>query len=112
MLPTDELLVDRTGARTVATTDPLTHCIYLSDDLGGEFLFRVLVHEIGHAAMVSFGLLADIRRMVKPSYWIEAEEWACNLIADYGLAIFESAYEVLGKNAIIVIPREIERLIA
>lgn len=75
-------------------------------------MFRVVVHEMCHAAMVSFDLLKDIRRMVYPSKWIEAEEWVCNLLADYGLTIFRKAYSVFGYDAIQLVPRELERLIA
>lgn len=106
------LLIDRSGELRVATTDPITKCVYLSDKLSGPFLKRVLIHELGHCALVSFDLLDDIHRMVKKRYWIEAEEWVCNLIADYGLTIFEQAYHVLGEDAWLFIPRELERLIA
>lgn len=111
--PDDPMLVDRTGNLTVATTDPATMCVYLSDDLEGGFLNRVLVHELGHCAMFSFGLLGELHRMVIPSMWVEAEEWVCNFIADYGLRIFETASAVLGDNDLLrVVPRETERLVA
>lgn len=111
--PRDPMLVDRTGNLTVATTDPATMCVYLSDDLEGGFLNRVLVHELGHCAMFSFGLIGELHRMVIPSMWVETEEWVCNFIADYGLRIFETASAVLGDNDLLrVVPREIERLVA
>lgn len=89
------LLVDRTGKLTVATTDPKTHDICLSVALHGSFLSRVLVHELGHCAMFSYGLLRAVHRMVRPEYWVEAEEWICNFIADYGYGIFEIADSIL-----------------
>lgn len=110
--PSDQMLVDRTGSRTVATTDPKTKCVYLSSTLQGDFLARVLIHELGHCALVSFNLLDEIRRTVRPEYWVEAEEWVCNFIADYGLKIFTTAYSVLGYDAWKFIPRELEKLIA
>lgn len=110
--PNDPMLVDRTHTRTVATTDPTTGVIYLSYELQGDLLVRVLVHEIGHCAIFSFHLLDDIHRAVYPEYWIEAEEWVCNFIADYGLKIFAAAYSVLGNDAWIFIPYELEKLIA
>lgn len=110
--PGDPTLVDRTGEMRVATTDPDEMCVYVSADLSGEFLCRVLVHELGHAALFSFGLLEDIRRMVLPAYWVEAEEWVCNFIADYGMTIFDSARDILGEDALYVVPPEIERLVA
>lgn len=105
-------LVDRTGTRTVATTDPREHIIFLSWDLSGHFLNTVLIHELGHCAMVSFDLLEEIHRMVRPEYWVEAEEFICNFIADYGLSIFKIVYDVLGDQAMLFLPSEIERWIA
>lgn len=112
-VPSDsKRLIDRTGDLTVATTDPSTGRIYLAENLYGDFLTRVLIHELGHCAMFSFHLLDSIHSMVKPEYWIEAEEWVCNFLADYGQKIFAIAYEFLGNEAISYIPIEYEKLIA
>lgn len=102
------MLIDRTGTRTVATTDPSTGRIYISNGLYGAFFVKVLLHELGHCTMVSFGLTDDIHRMVKPECWVEAEEWVCNFIADYGMKIFRIAYSVLGDDAWMVVPYEID----
>lgn len=109
--PYDPVLIDRTNTLTVATTDPITMCIYLSNDLYGVFLARVLTHELGHCVMISFNLLRRIHRMVLPRYWIEAEEWICNFVADYGMGIFFRTYSILGYDALNYIPQELERLI-
>lgn len=110
--PDSSFLVDRTNNLRVATTDPVTRCIYLSDQLTGDFRNTVLLHELGHCAMFSYGLLKEIHSIVDPEDWIEVEEWVCNFIADYGLKIFETAYEVLGEEAWDRIPKELENLIA
>ena len=110
--PKNPYLMDRTGSLRVATTDPETRIIFLSNDLSGSFLEKVLVHEIGHCALFSFHLVDDIHRMVRPEYWIEAEEWICNFIADYGQIIYSTAYSYLGVHAWKAIPYELERLIA
>lgn len=110
--PYSNYLVDRTQHLRVATTDPTNYTVYLSRMLSGDYLNRVLIHELGHCAMISFDLLNDIHRMVKPEYWEEAEEWICNFIADYGLKIFSAAYSVLGERAWLYVPQELERLIA
>lgn len=104
----DPMLVDRTNTRTVGTTDPVTKTVYLSLDLSGDFLIRVLIHELGHCALISFGLIDDIHRMCYPDCWIEAEEWVCNFIADYGFKIFSSAYKTLGWKALDQIPTGLE----
>lgn len=112
-VPSDSyVLTDRTGLYTVATTDPTTHNVYMSDELKGDFLIRVFLHELGHCCMISFNLIGDIHRMIKPQYWIEAEEWLCNFIADYGRIIFSTVYSVLGYDAIEIVPYELEQWIA
>lgn len=93
-------------------TQPETRIIFLSNDLSGSFLEKVLIHEIGHCALFSFHLVDDIHRMVRPEYWIEAEEWICNFIADYGQIIYSTVYSYLGVHAWKAIPYELERLIA
>lgn len=105
-------LVDRTGNRTVATTDPIKHVVCISDQLNGSFFARVLIHELGHCAMISFDLIDEIHKMVYPEYWIEAEEFMCNFIADYGMLIFQTGYRLFGDKALMFVPFEIERFVA
>lgn len=62
--------------------------------------------------MVSFNLLDDIHRMVRPEYWFEAEEWLCNFLADYGIRLFSVAYELLGDYALQYIIYKFEQLVA
>ena len=110
--PTDPILVDRTNVLTCAVTDPETMTIYLSNKLYGEKLNRVFIHELGHAALFSFDLISDLHRMVKRKYWLEAEEWACNFLADYSGMIFGVAKDILGNRFMYVEPYGIERLVA
>ena len=109
---TDPILVDRTGSLTVAVTDSDSMTIYLSNQLSGSFLNRVLIHELGHCVMYSYGLVNEIHRMCKKRYWIEMEEFCANLLADYGNQIFGLAYAILGNKAIHIVPYEMERLVA
>ena len=100
----DPVLVDRTGSLCIATTDPRTMTVYIADWLDGSLLARVLIHEMSHATMWSNGLITQLRRMVSPEHWIEAEEWICNYIADYGITIYNDAAKVLSGKAIDCIP--------
>lgn len=111
--PTSPKLVDRTHELRVATTDPNDGCIYLSQDLKGDFLIRVLVHELGHCAMFSFGLIDQIHNVVYPECWIDAEEWICNFIADFGMTILDTAYTLIGnyEGALVFVPNEIEKML-
>lgn len=109
--PKSKWLIDRTSTIRLATTDPTTKTIYLSSSLKGDLLVRVFLHELGHCVMFSFGLLNDIRRALPPSKWIDAEEWVCNFIADYGRMIFEIAYDILGEDAWLYVPYKLDKLI-
>ena len=109
--PLSAFLIDRTGHLTVATTDPTSNTIYLANHLYGDFLNRVLIHELGHAAMISFNLLDDIHRMVRQEFWVEAEEWICNFIADYGVQIYAAAHDILGDETWLYVPDGLEKLL-
>lgn len=109
--PNSGYLVDRTGNYRLATTDVRLHYIWLNEDLSGSLLVKVLLHELGHATMASYGLIDELHKLVKKDYWVDAEEWICNLIADYGALIFESAARTLGDEIWDYIPKEIERVL-
>ena len=89
--PNNPILYDHLGV-----TDPNTMTVYLSDELTDDETTKVLLHELGHCAIFSFGLYDQIHTFVKPQYWAYAEDWICNFVADWGRYIFESAYQVLG----------------
>lgn len=82
-----------------------------ADDIArGDLLKRVVVHEIGRCIMHSYGLVDILHRMVKRRYWVEAEEWACNILAEYGELALDRAEKVLGSHGIVAVPKEMERL--
>lgn len=110
--PYDKYLVDRTKHLRLATTDVRSHHIRINEDIEGELLTKVLLHEIGHATMASYGLLDELHRFVKREYWVESEEWVCNLIAEYGALILHSAYEALGDKVWDYIPSQIDRMLS
>lgn len=107
-----DLLIDRSGNRTVATTDPLTCCIYVSQTIFGDFRKRVIAHEMGHAVCFSYGLLDTIHACCYPEKRIEMEEFICNFVADYGEMIFSITYQIIGDDALRLLPMHLERLIA
>lgn len=109
--PDSPKLIDRTGERRVATTDPEEQCIFLSEHLSGSFLNTVLLHELGHCIMLSYGLILTLRSRLPEYLWIPAEEWCCNLIADYGEEIFEKANKILGDYAWDMIPDAMSKIL-
>lgn len=94
--PDSSLLIDRTGNRRVATTDPEARTIYISWNLERSFRKRVLIHELAHASMVSYGLISQVHSFSYPDENIAAEEWICNFLADYGSEIFQIAMSMEG----------------
>lgn len=108
--PTSSYLIDRTGRATVATTDPETYTMYISRILEGDFLVHVITHELGHCVMISYGLLDDIHNTVEPEYWIDAEEWICNFVADYGRHIYSNLRKIVGDDALDFLPKYIDAL--
>ena len=100
-------LVDRTGNTRLATTDIRLHTIYIYEGLSGELLLRVTAHEMGHAVMESYHLTEELHAFVMPEYWLEAEEWVCNFVADYGLMILDSAKRSVG-NKLDILAQELD----
>ena len=108
----NDILIDRTLAKTVGVTDPDTMTIYLSNGLRGRFLTTVVLHELSHAMMISYGYLKQIHRYCKKRYWVDMEELIANLIANQAEEIFQRAYDIVGDEAIRFVPYELERLVA
>lgn len=105
--PNNILLIDRTGKLTLATTDTTKREVYLSSILNGYPKCKVLIHELVHCALYSYGLLDQLHLFVDRSKWFYAEEWLCNFVADYANYIFEIAYDILGYDSIYLMPYKI-----
>lgn len=69
---------------SVATTDLLTHTIYISNEIYGNFLYKVLKHEIYHC--YEFSMTYDF-----PTYY---EEIIADFIANYGEELIDIAQNV------------------
>lgn len=103
--PYSDVLIDRTGRITVATTDPATSTVYISTGLEHDFRRRVIAHEISHCVLLSYGFVDMIHKYVYPEYWVEAEEAICNYIADYSLKIMSITYKAMNGEVWLSIPK-------
>ena len=77
---------------TVGMCDRETQTIYVSDALHGRFLRKVLLHEICHSAMFSYGIDMSV----------DQEELFCDLLSTYGdeiIAITDSVFKALSEVA-------------
>ena len=109
---TSKYLIDRTSTIRVATTDPKLNTIFLSINLSGNFLKRVLIHEITHVVLWEYDIISKIQEYCYPQFAIAMEEEICNILAYYGEIVFQNAYSILGENAMRIVPYELERLVA
>lgn len=66
------------GSYTVGVCDRSTRAVYISNMVHGAFLRKVLIHEVCHSAIFSYGI--DLS--------IDQEELFCDLVATYGDEIF------------------------
>ena len=86
------MLMRSDGSITVGMCDRETQTIYISDALNGRFLRKVLLHEICHSAMFSYGIDMSV----------DQEELFCDLLATYGdeiIAITDSVFKALSEVA-------------
>lgn len=83
----DPILTRSDESKTVGVTIKDIHTIYISNDIGGDFLRAVLTHELCHAYCISYNIYIPIKY----------EEVFCNLIADYGDDILKMSKCILGN---------------
>jgi hypothetical protein len=62
------------GSFTPGVCNISTHTIYIFDELQGDFLKKVLTHEICHCSMASYKIYVPL----------ETEELICDFLATYG----------------------------
>ena len=75
------------GTWTIGSCDWKTHGIYIVDNLDEALTWKVLAHEITHAAMFSYNIeLNDI-----------LEEFIADLIATYGFEIIAQANKIFSR---------------
>ena len=86
------MLMRSDGSITVGMCDREAQTIYISDALHVRFLRKVLLHEICHSAMFSYGIDMSV----------DQEELFCDLLATYGdeiIAITDSVFKALSEVA-------------
>ncbi len=75
--PNSDKLRRSDNSVTCGVTDWNDKCVYLSNALYGDFLERVLCHELTHCVCFSWGI----------SIPIETEEWLCTFMSEHGKEI-------------------------
>jgi Zn-dependent peptidase ImmA (M78 family) len=81
----DDLYLD--GYVRFGVTDRNTNTIYLDKNLEGDMLKKVLLHELTHAWLFSYGYEMDV----------EAEEFLCSFVDSHVEEIFDKADVLLSE---------------
>lgn len=90
--PYSDMLRRSDGSVTVGMCDRNTNTIYVADNLQSQFLRKVLLHEVTHSAIFSYGIDMSV----------ENEELFCNLLATYGdeiIGVVDSMFKILSEVA-------------
>lgn len=77
------------GSRTVGMTDWNTCTVYLASNLRGQYLNRVLCHELCHCVCFSYGIRMNIQQ----------EEFLANWVSLYGREVIELLDDLLYMNS-------------
>ena len=77
--PNDPILLRPDGVFTHGCCDDMTKTIYISDAIYGAFFWKVLCHEVAHAAMLAYDVVLTY----------EQEELIADIIATFGGQIIE-----------------------
>lgn len=85
--PLNRKLERSDGSLTVGATEIPTRTVYLADNLHPVFEWKVLCHEIVHAAMASYWVYLTV----------EQEELVADLIATYGKEIIQTTDRVFAR---------------
>lgn len=85
--PSNKALRRSDGSLSVGCTDAGKQTIYLSDALRGDFMRKVLTHEMVHVVCFSYGILVDI----------DTEELIADFLATYGNEVMTVCESILDR---------------
>ncbi len=85
--PYDSNLFRNDGSLTVGMCDSNLRTIFINENLGGDFLRKVLCHELTHAAMFSYGIMLTN----------DQEELVANVLSTYGNEIIDKTNLIFSK---------------
>lgn len=79
--PNSEKLMRSDGSFTVGCTDANDYTIYIADNVSGNFLHKIITHELCHAYFISYDVYMPIY----------IEEIICDTVSKYGRQIVDSS---------------------
>lgn len=95
--PGDPFLIDRTGTPTIATADPVSKTIRISESVQLPLFDQVLVHEAAHAAMEEAGINALLSQLAEGRQQVLAEELLAWFLETHAVEVISAVNESLGR---------------
>lgn len=83
---TNPLLRRSDGVYTLGVTDLNSRSVFIAKGLGRQLNRKVLIHEVCHAAMFSYGIRISL----------EEEEFVCDFVASHGEEIISVVDSIFG----------------
>lgn len=96
--PGDPLLVDRTGRHTIATTDPVSRTIRISESVIPPMLDMVYLHEAAHAMMEEAGVTDLLSAMHDPQQAVAVEELLAWFLEAHAIEVIDAVSRSLGRE--------------
>lgn len=76
------------GSITLGVCDSNVKCIFISNALRGSLYEKVLIHELTHAWIFSYGIYLTL----------DQEEFVCEFVSNYGRGILSMADELISAS--------------
>lgn len=96
--PDDPFLIDRTGVIRIATADPRSKVIRISETVMPPLFDQVLIHEAAHAMMEESGVTDILSRLPDRRQQIMAEELLAWFLETHGIEVINAVSRSLGRQ--------------
>ena len=96
--PDNPFLIDRTGVLRIATTDPSTRTIRISESIPIPMFDQVYLHEVSHAIMYEAGVTELLEQLPDDRQQILAEELLAWFMEHHGIEAIDAASSSLGRR--------------
>jgi hypothetical protein len=99
--PDSPFLIDRTGERRIATTDPRTRVIRISESVPIPMFDQVYLHETAHAIMVEAGVTELLEQLPDDRQQVLTEELLAWFLEHHAIEAIDAASSSLGRKVCI-----------
>lgn len=95
--PGDPFLIDRTGVRRIATTDPSSRTIRISSDVMPPLFDKVYLHEASHAMMEEVSVTDLLAQVTGYRQQVFIEELLAWFLESHAIEVIDAVSASLGR---------------